>query len=241
MPRAPRTEPYVRLSRIRLPPRFQTTHRCRGAAYARQRLCHTNPVLSPVCALLVRISLGLGPSLHRLRLGLLHAVRRLHRYYGLVRLPASVHHRLRLLAFPMRTLGHCAIGQMQDLPVSDTLLLRVMCSSTSAGRQHLAKRCCSCCVRLQRKASAPTRRVFRGSITHPTQLLCTLRGRRYRRSRNTRYQAARYALPGLDFHQRIAPASWRTLCPPYSYVSGNMSTILRLIGSMISTCCLNLR
>jgi hypothetical protein len=34
-------------------------------------------------------------------------------------------------------------------------------------------------------------------------------------SRNTRFQAARYALPGLDFHQLIAPASWRTLCPPY--------------------------
>src|SRR5206468_12909861 len=29
-------------------------------------------------------------------------------------------------------------------------------------------------------------------------------------SRNTRFQAARYALPGLDFHQLIAPASWRT-------------------------------
>ena len=28
-------------------------------------------------------------------------------------------------------------------------------------------------------------------------------------SRNTRLQAARYALPGLDLHQRIAPASWR--------------------------------
>jgi hypothetical protein len=28
-------------------------------------------------------------------------------------------------------------------------------------------------------------------------------------SRNTRLQAARYALPGLDFHQPIAPASWR--------------------------------
>jgi hypothetical protein len=29
-------------------------------------------------------------------------------------------------------------------------------------------------------------------------------------SRNTRFQAARYALPGLDFHQLIAPTSWRT-------------------------------
>src|SRR5262249_50875159 len=29
--------------------------------------------------------------------------------------------------------------------------------------------------------SAPAIKLFRGSITHPTQLLCTLRGRRYRR------------------------------------------------------------
>src|SRR5205807_490922 len=33
-------------------------------------------------------------------------------------------------------------------------------------------------------------------------------------SRNTRFQAARYALPGLDFHQLIAPASWRSLAHP---------------------------
>src|SRR5262249_36488907 len=29
--------------------------------------------------------------------------------------------------------------------------------------------------------SAPAKNLFRGSITHPTQLLCTLSGRRYRR------------------------------------------------------------
>ena len=33
-------------------------------------------------------------------------------------------------------------------------------------------------------------------------------------SRNTRFQAARYALPGLDFHQLIAPASWRSFAHP---------------------------
>jgi hypothetical protein len=38
-------------------------------------------------------------------------------------------------------------------------------------------------------------------------------------ARNTRFQAARYALPGLDFHQLIAPAYWRTLCPPYIFLS----------------------
>src|SRR5215831_11562698 len=61
--------------------------------------------LGPERALLAAIPLDLGPSLHQLRSGSLHPVRRLPSYYGLVRLPASVHHRLRLRAFPMRTLG----------------------------------------------------------------------------------------------------------------------------------------
>src|SRR5258708_22944939 len=61
--------------------------------------------LSPIRGPLIAIPLGHRPWLHRLRGGLLRFVRRLHSYYGLVRLPASVHHRLRLLAFPMRTVG----------------------------------------------------------------------------------------------------------------------------------------
>src|SRR5919197_4470817 len=80
--------------------------------YAVQRLCHAYPVLRPARALLVRISLGPRPSLHRLRRarpcrclrsGLLRFVRRLHSYYDEVRLLVLVHLLLRLLAFPMRT------------------------------------------------------------------------------------------------------------------------------------------
>src|SRR5215468_8024550 len=89
--------------------------------------------LGPERALLAAIPLGLGPSLHQLRSGSLRLVRRLPSYYGLVRLPAPVHHRLQLFTFPMRTLGHLAIGQTRDLPVSDAILPRVMCSSTPAG------------------------------------------------------------------------------------------------------------
>ena len=54
-----------------------------------------------------RLPLGPCPSLHRLRSqspGLVHQLRS---YYGRVRLPASVHHRLRLLTFPMRTRAVC--------------------------------------------------------------------------------------------------------------------------------------
>src|SRR5262245_9387836 len=81
--------------------------------YAFQRLCHVYcygldiypcPALCPGRALLVRIPLGHRPWLRQLRCRLLRFVRRLQCYYGDVRLPAFVRHRLRLLTFPMRTL-----------------------------------------------------------------------------------------------------------------------------------------
>ena len=53
--------------------------------------------------LLTHIPLGLRPTLHWLRSRSLRFVRRLHSYYSRVRLLAPVHHRLRLLTFPMRT------------------------------------------------------------------------------------------------------------------------------------------
>src|SRR5258707_11372200 len=70
--------------------------------YASERLGHTSPTLCPVCALLACVPLGPRPWLHRLRCRLPGIVRRLHGYYGGVRLPMVVHHRLRLLTFPMR-------------------------------------------------------------------------------------------------------------------------------------------
>ena len=47
------------------------------------------------------------------------------------------------------------------------------------------------------------------------QSLCTLRTPRCRDARNTRYRAARYALPGRDFHPLDrASFAWRTLSRP---------------------------
>src|ERR1700738_2474421 len=63
----------------------------------------------------------------------LRFVRRLRSYYGEVRLLMSVHHRLRLLTFPMRTADANNSGQTRGIPGSDTIHLRVMCSSTPAG------------------------------------------------------------------------------------------------------------
>src|SRR5215216_3772276 len=56
-------------------------------------------------------------------------------------------------------------------------------------------------------ASAPATSPFRGSIHTPRNRCVRFVAGVTAGSRNTRFQAARYALPGLDLHQLIAPAS----------------------------------
>ena len=56
-------------------------------------------------------------------------------------------------------------------------------------------------------ASAPATSPFRGSIHTPRNRCVRFVAAVTAGSRNTRFQAARYALPGLDLHQLIAPAS----------------------------------
>src|SRR6202047_1899196 len=128
----PRTNPYMRLSLIRLLPRVRTHHQIHDDTHAAIACDMLNPAQCPEHALMARIPLGLGPSLHQLRSRSLCLVRRLHSYYGLVRLPTPVHHRLRLLAFPMRTAVReselSTDGQTWDIPGSDAIHLRVMCS-----------------------------------------------------------------------------------------------------------------
>src|ERR1700736_6406260 len=170
----------MRLSLIRLLPRVRTHHQRHDDTHAAIACDMLNPAQCPEHALMARIPLGLGPSLHQLRSRSLCLVRRLHSYYGLVRLPAPVHHRLRLFTFPMRT-AYLLSGQTRDLPVSDAIFLRVICSPTSAGCMAPRMTVPPMLRSAAKTASAPAIRVFRGSITHPTQQLCTLRGRRYRR------------------------------------------------------------
>src|SRR6516164_5485068 len=62
-------------------------------------------------------------------------------------------------------------------------------------------------LRAFRASRPPQRYLFRGSIPHPTRSLCTLRIRRYRRLRNTRFPAARYRLTGAG----LSPAGSRQL------------------------------
>jgi hypothetical protein len=68
--------------------------------------------------LLSRVPLGQPPSLHSLRRRLPSFVRGLRRYYGAVRLPMAVHHRITSLDFPLRPGPHpFATRQPWDLPI----------------------------------------------------------------------------------------------------------------------------
>src|ERR1700722_1212146 len=87
-----------------------------------------------------------------------------------------------------------------DLPGSGTIPLHVMWPQTPAERWHLAIAAPHMLPSAHTTASASTTSSFRGSIPHPMQSLCTLRTSRCRDARNTRYRAARYALPGRDLH-----------------------------------------
>jgi hypothetical protein len=104
------------------------------------------------------------------------------------------------------SLSRDADGQTRDLPGSDTIPLHVMWPSTPAGRQHLAKRCRTCCLRANRNPRPLRYLIFRGSIPHPMQSLCTLRNHCRQWPRNTRYQADATPYLGRTFTGRIAPA-----------------------------------
>jgi len=115
--------------------------------YASERLGHTSPALCPVCALLACVPLGPRPWLRRLRRRLPGIVRRLHGYYGGVRLPTVVHHRLRLLAFPMRTRAArvtSAAGRPWDLPVplQEASAHARVCDHAGSSRRSLMARPC---------------------------------------------------------------------------------------------------
>ena len=69
-------------------------------AHTRQTLGHAAPVLCRWRVALAGVLLGSRPSLHHLRRGLRLFVRRLHRYYGAIRLLSGVHVRRAALGLP---------------------------------------------------------------------------------------------------------------------------------------------
>src|SRR5215470_9101314 len=92
-------------------------------------------------------------------------------------------------------------GRTPDLPSSDAILLRVICSSTPAGRTWPRLAALSVLRSTLCTVSAPATYPLRGSITHPTQPLCTLRGRRRRR-------LTQHSLPGC-----LLSITWVGLSP----------------------------
>src|SRR5262245_49481988 len=97
-------------------------------------------------------------------------------------------------------------GQTRDLPGSGAIPLHVMWPLTPAGRQHLAWRCRTCCLRANENPRPLRCLIFRGSIPHPMQSLCTLRNHRRRWPRNTRYQADATPYLGRTSTGWITPA-----------------------------------
>src|SRR6266567_7067744 len=104
-----------------------------------------------------------------------------------------------------------------------------MGSSTTAERQRLAKRRRTCCLR-RCLPSRPLRSYgFRGSISHPTGSLCTLRTRRRRRLRNTHYRAPATAYPDRSSTGRTAPA----------FLAHKQSTLTSLLPHGLLRCARN--
>ncbi len=83
-------------------------------AYLLERTVRAMPALCPERVLLSRVPLGQPPSLRPLRRRFTGLVRGLRRYYGAVRLPLAVHHRLTSLDFPLRP---GPARQPWDLPI----------------------------------------------------------------------------------------------------------------------------
>jgi len=119
-----------------------------------------------------------------------------------------VHHRLRFLTFPMRASRLCSLW-----PAMRPLRFR----RVPFGRDGAFDPGGATASRIAmphnvafdgfRASRPPQCYLFRGSIPHPIRSLCTLRTRRRRRLRNTRFPAARYHLTGAG----LSPAGTRQL------------------------------
>ena len=138
--------------------------------YPLQRLLQPFPILCSAVGVLLRIPLGQIPSLQRLRRQCLGTpfVHRLLRYYGPVRLPGTVHHRITPW---IRGADNPAIGvaspRLSRFPLSK---LPCMPRSPTAQRPDgsLSLRPVRCCLpHIPRRSALQTLPNFRGSITQP--------------------------------------------------------------------------
>jgi hypothetical protein len=117
-----------------------------------------------------------------------------------------VHHRLRF-SLPDADQDACP-GRTRDLPSSDAILLRVMCSLTPAGWTRPRIAALSMLHSTFPTVSAPATNTISwlNHTPHATRCVGFVPGVAVG-SRNTRFEAACWALPESDFHRLIAPAS----------------------------------
>jgi hypothetical protein len=165
------------------------------------------PALSLDRALPTRLSPDRPPSLHTLRRRLLVGFVR--GFLGIMQPSDSspVPRQLRLLDFLSRPgIAHATAGQTRSPRFRrDPFERDVAFDPGRASAPRIAAPHILPSARVN--ASAPAVSVFRGSIPHPTQLLCTLRRGRHLPRRNTRYQADATPYLGRTYTGWIAPAS----------------------------------
>ena len=143
--------------------------------YPVKRTLQVAPELRPGPGLLARVPLGPPPSLHplrRRRSSFAPCVRGFRRYYGTVRLPASVHRRYPLTGFPLRTqspstwAGHGTSRLPYEVP---GCMNRV--SDRAGARRHSRYRGVGCGLRSFSSVSAPkSDSCLSRLITGPTPL-----------------------------------------------------------------------
>ncbi len=120
-----------------------------------QRTGRTLPALSPGRVLLGQVPLGQSPSLRLLRRRLPGLVRRLHWYYGTVRLPGSVHRRRTSLDFPTRPAAPSAADEPRTSRFPCVVFPYVRGVSDRAGPERISRyRCARWCLALISTASA---------------------------------------------------------------------------------------
>ena len=145
--------------------------------YPRGRTLRVDPALCPGRVLLSRVPLGQPPSLHPLRHRFTGFVRGPRRYYGAVRLPMAVHHRITSLDFPLRPGPHPlppgSHGISRFSPRMFPGVLGVLDRAGSA--RDSRSRPVRYCLPQRRGRRHPGVVVFRGSIPSPPVPLSTLR------------------------------------------------------------------
>ena len=110
-----------------------------------QRFRDALPVGRSEAVALKRVPLGRPPFLHRLRRRFPSFVRQLPRYYGAIRLPTTVHHRIASLDFPVRPAAPLAAGGRGISRFPCEVLPCVLGVSDRAGPSRISRKRCDRC------------------------------------------------------------------------------------------------